>query len=56
MSKYHFQCEISELFGKEKIEAFKVKEMIKTQKFSEKVYNSMLKEVNKSVLAFITEF
>jgi hypothetical protein len=43
MSKYHFQCEISEIFGKEKIEAFKIKEMIKTQKFSEKVYNSTLK-------------
>ena len=56
MMKYQLQCEISQLLGKDKIETYKVKQMIKQQKFSEKVYNSTLKQVNKSVLAFISEF
>lgn len=53
MIKYNLQCELSEIFGKSTIEPFKLKDMVKIQKTSEKIFTTTLKEVNKAITCLV---
>lgn len=56
MARNYIQFDLTELFGKGYIEQFKIKEMIKVHKNSEKALNQSLREVNKLVNQFNNDF
>jgi hypothetical protein len=56
MCRYYIQFDAIDLFGKEQLEPFKIKEIIKVHKFNEKGFTMSLKALNKIVHQLIEDF